>query len=370
MATLRFQQLGRGLDLGLLTVTLLLVCIGLGALFSTSLNVEQGALGTFYRQLIYVGIGVVVIAFLVRLDYRYLGGIHWVLYAVGVVSLLGVRLFGHTVNGTRGWFELGGFQLQPVEFVKIIMCLVLAKYFADQSDNLGSWRVIGTSGAIVALPILLVLLQPDLGSAVLMLGIWFGLLIALPVPRKKIGFVLLLAIMMGVMSWFVALRPYQKERIRTFVTPTADRLGSGYNVQQAITAVGSGQLFGRGLGLGPQSQLSFLPERQTDFIFASISEELGLIGAGGILVLFGIVFWRLYKLSQQSRDNFSVVLSVGLAIMFFIQVVINVGMNIGVFPVTGIPLPFISYGGSSLLSSLIGIGIAQSLAVRQRILPL
>lgn len=369
MATIRLRQLGRGLDLGLLTITVLLVLIGLGALFSFSLNSGQERYVFFFHQLAYLSVGGMAMFFLIRLDYRFLGGIHWLLYSLGLLSLVAVRLFGQTVNGTTGWFEIAGFQLQPIEFVKIIVCIVLAKYFADQADHLRTWRVFFTSTLLVAAPVLLVMLQPDLGSAAILIGLWFGLLVALPVPRRRIVFLIAGFVAIGVASWFLILRPYQKERIMNFVSPGRDRLGSGYNVQQAITAIGSGQLVGRGLGLGPQSQLSFLPERHTDFIFASIAEELGLLGAGSVIMLFGLLLWRLYGLSQRSRDNFSVILSIGLAMMFFVQVAINIGMNLGIFPVTGIPLPFLSYGGSSLLSSLLAIGVAESLAVRQRILP-
>jgi len=370
MATLRFRQLGRGLDLGLLTVTILLILIGLGALFSTTLNITEPTFTVFYRQLAYGLIGLGLIAVFIRLDYRSLGGIHWVLYVLAILSLIAVRIFGKTVNGTTGWFEIGGFQLQPVEFVKIIVCFVLAKYFSDHADDMQSWRLLLMSGGIVAVPVILVMLQPDFGSAMLMLGIWFGLLIALPIPRRRLGIILLAAVVMGIASWFLVFQQYQKDRILTFLSPSRDPRKSGYNVIQAITAIGSGQVFGRGLGLGPQSQLSFLPERQTDFIFASISEELGFVGSASILLLFTILLWRCFSLSQRSRDNFSVVLSLGLGLMFFVQVSINIGMNLGVFPVTGIPLPFISYGGSSLLSCCIAIGILESIAARQRVLPL
>lgn len=370
MATPGFRQLGRGLDLGLLTVTMILTIIGLGALFSTSLNIEQGALSVFYKQLAWAAVGCAAILALARLEYRFLGGIHWVLYVLSLVSLLAVRFFGRTVNGTTGWFEVFGLQLQPVEFVKIIMCVVMAKYFADHAENLQSWRTIGMSGLIMAGPVVLIMLQPDFGSAMLLVGIWFGVLFSLPIPRRRIGLLCLAAAVVAVASWYVVLKPYQKERIINFVNPGHDQLSSGYNVQQSMTAIGSGQLFGRGLGLGPQSQLSFLPERNTDFIFAAISEELGLVGSLTVILLFGLLLWRLYAIGQRCRDNFSIILSFSLAIMFFVQVSINIGMNLGVFPVTGIPLPFLSYGGSSLLSSLMAIGIAESVAIRQRTLPL
>lgn len=370
MATVGLRQLARGLDLGLLTVALVLTLFGLGALFSMSLNAESGSLTAFYKQLAFIVVGLGGVILLARFDYRYLGGVHWILYGAGVLALIAVRLVGRTVNGTTGWFEVAGVQLQPVEFMKIVVCLVLAKYIADHADRLNSWRTVVNSGFIVGLPIVLVMLQPDFGSAILLAAIWFGLLLVLPISRRKIFLLLLVGVVTAVSSWFLVLRPYQKERILNFLSPGRDPLRSGYNVTQAMTAIGSGQLFGRGLGLGPQSQLSFLPERQTDFIFASIGEELGFVGTVTILTLFGILLWRLYGLSRRSRDTFSIILSTALGLMFFVQASINIAMNLGAFPVTGIPLPFVSYGGSSMLSSLLAIGIAESLAARQRVLPL
>lgn len=370
MATLSVRQLGRGVDLVLLTVTILLTLIGLGAVFSTSLNTATPSYAIFYRQAIFAAAGFALVIVFARLDYRSFGAAHWVLYGAALVSLVAVRLFGKTVNGTTGWFEVAGMQLQPVEFVKIIVCLVLAKYFSDHADETGSWKFVLMSGLIVAAPVLLVMIQPDFGSAMLMIAIWFGLLLAVPVPRRRLALLVAAAIVAAVASWFFVFQTYQKERILNFVSPGRDPLKSGYNVTQAITAIGSGQWFGRGLGLGPQSQLSFLPERQTDFIFASIGEELGFVGTATIVAFFSALLWRCYVMSRRSRDNFSVILSLGIGLMFFVQVAINIGMNIGVFPVTGIPLPFISYGGSSLLSSFIAVGILESLASRQRILPL
>ncbi|MBI5467171.1 MAG: rod shape-determining protein RodA, partial [Candidatus Kerfeldbacteria bacterium] len=306
----------------------------------------------------------------VRLEYRWLAGVHWLLYGLGILSLGLVLLFGHTVNGTRGWFEILGFQLQPVEFVKIIMAVVLAKFFSDRSEHLDEWGTIGLSGLLVGVPVGLIMAQPDLGSAVILVGMWVGVLLAMPVPRRMLLTLAAAGAVVAVISWIGVLQPYQKNRLLNFVSPGRDRLGSGYNVQQAMTAVGSGQWVGRGLGLGPQSQLNFLPERHTDFIFASIAEELGLVGAVTILILFGLLFWRIYRLAQASRDNFSILFATVVAMMFFIQVAINIGMNIGLFPVTGIPLPLISYGGSSLLACLMTVGLLESLAIRQRTLPL
>lgn len=370
MAQLNSRQIGRGLDLSLITITVLLVLLGLAALFSFSLNAAQPTYNLLWKQALFAVIGGVIAWVLVRFDYRALAGIHWALYALAVLMLLAVLLFGQTVHGTTGWFDLGGWQLQPVEFVKILLAVFFAKFFTNHADQLHRWRTVVISGLLAAGPIILVLLQPDFGSAVILLALWLGLLIMVPVPRRYLAVIGLGLAAVAVVAWFGLLQPYQKERVLNVIAPGRDRLGSGYNATQAITAVGSGQLFGRGLGLGPQSQLNFLPERQTDFIFASISEELGFLGSSFILALFGLFFWRLNRLIIVARDNFSVLLAMGLAVIFFIQVAINIAMNIGIFPVTGIPLPFLSYGGSSLLASLIATGLLESMIVRQRVTPL
>lgn len=370
MATLSTRQITRGLDLSLLTITTILIVLGLAALFSFSLNVDHPSYALLWKQLLFAVVGGGIAWWIIRIDYRALAGIHWVLYGMVVMMLVGVLIFGQTIHGTTGWFDLGGWQLQPVEFAKILMAIFFAKFFSEHADDLHRWRTIGLSGLAAAGPVGLVILQPDLGSAVILVALWLGLLIMVPVPRRYLAVIGLGLVIVGAVAWVGFLKPYQKDRIFNVLAPGRDRLGTGYNVEQAITAVGSGELTGRGLGLGPQSQLNFLPERQTDFIFASISEELGFLGASFILALFALFFWRLSKLVAQARDNFSVLLAMGLAIIFFTQVAINIAMNVGFFPVTGIPLPFISYGGSSLVASLIAIGILESIAVRQRVTPL
>ena len=370
MSTLNVRQLSRGIDVGLLTAAVLLTIFGLGALFSFSLNIAQPNFSLLTKQFIYLLVGLVFIFLLARFDYRFLGGIHWLLYALSLLSLIAVLFFGQTVRGTTGWFEFAGFQLQPVEFTKVVLAIVLAKYFSDQADRLTAWSTTIVSGLITAVPVALVMRQPDLGSATILIGTWFGLLMILPVPRRRIILITFCAILLAIVSWFILLQPYQKARITNVILPGRDPLRSGYNVHQAITAIGSGQIFGRGLGLGPQSQLNFLPERQTDFIFASICEELGLIGGALVIFLYCFYCWRCYALARRSQDIFSIVLIMGLTWIVSIQAVINIGMNLGVLPVTGITLPFISYGGSSLIASLIAVGILESISARQRILPL
>lgn len=367
MPTVRLRSIARGLDVGLLTVTLILVMVGLAALFSFSINIPNPNYSLLIKQALFAAIGFGLAAALIRFDYRVLAGMHWVLYGLSVVMLLTVLVFGKTIRGTTGWFEIAGLQLQPVEFVKITLAVFLARYLSDHAERLQHWSGVAISAAWIALPVGLVMLQPDLGSALILIAMWLGLLFVMPVPRRYFLVIVGGLAAISIFSWFVVLQPYQKERVLNFVSPTRDEQGGGYNVRQAVTAIGSGQWFGRGLGLGPQSQLNFLPERQTDFIFASIGEELGFVGGSFILLMFALFFWRLRNLMLHARDNFSVLLVVAVAMAFFFQVLINIGMNMGMLPVTGIPLPFLSYGGSSMLASLMAVGILESMSVRQRI---
>ncbi len=369
MARLGARQIVRGADVGLLTITVLLVLFGLAALFSFSLT-GAGDRSLLYRQAVIALLGFGLAWFIMRSDYRGLAAVHWILYGVVIVLLVAVLLFGQEVRGTTGWFSFGFFQVQPVEFVKVLMAIVLAKFLSDRGSRVGKWTTILSSGLLMALPVGLVLAQPDLGSAAVLIGMWFGVMVVLPVARRKIA--LIVGVMMGlaIVSWLFFLRPYQQDRILDFLTPARDPLGSGYNVRQAVTAIGSGGWFGRGLGLGPQSQLNFLPERQTDFIFATVGEELGFVGAATLIFLFGLLFWRIGRLASRARDTFGLVIAVALATMFFLHVLINIGMNLGIFPVTGLPLPFLSYGGSSLAACLIAIGLLESIIIRQRTTPL
>jgi rod shape determining protein RodA len=367
MATLSSRQTLRGLDIGLLTITLVLLVVGLAALSSFSLNTGEAGRIVVQKQAGFAIAGIVLIWFIARLDYRFFAGIHWTLYAVTIVMLILVKLFGVRINGTTGWFSIGIVQFQPVEFVKISMSIVLAKYFVDHQDELHSIRGVARSAIVMGIPVLLVLLQPDFGSAFVLMCMWLGMLLILPVPRRF--FVILGGIIavVGTISWFFLLQGYQIRRIETFLGINQDAQGAGYNVKQSTTAIGSGGWFGRGLGLGPQSQLNFIPERQTDFIFATIGEELGFVGAGAVILLYGLLFWRLFRVSGKSEDPMSLLVIMGLAVMFFMHVGVNIGMNMGVFPVTGIPLPFISSGGSALLAGCLAIGLVQSIHAHQQL---
>lgn len=353
----------RRTDWVLLGATVLLVAIGLAALFSVTLNVEQPRIEKFYRQGISFAIGLIVMLVVMSIDYRFLRTYGWVIYAVGLTVLGGVLIVGTTLRGTTGWFSLFGSTFQPVELMKVVLVIALARFFTDHIDEVSSWKNIFRSGLITAIPAALVLRQPDLGSALILLAVWLGFLIFLGLPFRKLGLILLGFVVVAGMSWFV-LKPYQRDRILTFMDPARDPLRSGYNVRQSIVAVGSGQIFGRGLGLGTQSQLNFLPTQDTDFIFAVIAEELGLVGVTLLLFLFVTFILRIVRPLADIRDAFGSLLLAGFGVLFSIEIILNLSGNIGLLPITGTPLPFLSFGGSALISSMLAVGIV--LSVKQR----
>lgn len=282
-------------------------------------------------------------------------------YCAGVILLIAVLVFGTTINGTTGWFVIGPVTFQPVELVKIFFVWGLSWLFGRYGGQTKEWKPIVLSGGMLAVLVGLVCLQPDFGSAMVFVLIWLGMLLVVHRTWWHLGVVAIGLALSAVVVWFL-LADYQQDRILAFVDPGRDPLRSGYNVQQSIIATGSGGLFGRGLGLGPQSQLHFLPEQSTDFIFSVIAEELGLLGAGTVIVLFAIILWRLNTASSYAKGAYASLLAHGILIYFLGQISINIGMNMGIAPVTGLPLPLVSAGGSSLLASLLGLGLVQSVA--------
>ncbi|MEK7530116.1 MAG: rod shape-determining protein RodA, partial [Patescibacteria group bacterium] len=341
-----------------------LVVLGLSAQYGMTLAQESASLSILTKQLIALFVGLLCACALVVWNYRQLQSYARSLYVIGGVLLLSVLFFGVTRRGTTGWFDVGVFDVQPVEFVKLILILSLASVLSRRTQRRVGWREVVMTGVPVALYAILVMFQPDFGSAALMMGVWALMLLMAGMDRK----VMLLSLMGGVTlmvgSWFFLFQDFQKERVMTLLQPERDPLGIGYNVTQARIAIGSGRLWGKGLGFGSQSQLQYLPEAQTDFIFAAIAEEFGFVGVLLVLGAFLLLFWRLWMLLRRVRDDFSTFLIVGFTAMLGIQMVVNIGMNLGLVPVTGLPLPFVSYGGSSLVSSLIAFGILESISVR------
>ncbi len=360
-----FAQLRR-LDWVLLISTFLLVCFGLVALYGIAVSQEVPDWGNLTKQIIALTLGLVAALVLALTNYRWFRTSARLLYVCGLALSASVLLFGQVIRGTRGWFTFGGFSFQPVEVVKIVVIIFLAWYFAQQPRPLNQMKFILISGAAVFVFFGLTVLQPDLGSALILFFLWLGLLAVIglrPWQWLLFGAGIIIAV---VMAWNFVLAPYQQSRLTIFLDPSADPLGAGYNVTQSMIAIGSGGLVGSGLSFGSQSQLKFLPEAHTDFVFAVIAQELGLIGVSLLLALFAVVFFRLLRIARRCPDDFGLFIIVGIMLLLFIQLIMNVGMNLGMAPVTGITLPFVSYGGSSLIVMLAAIGIAQSVHLQHR----
>lgn len=341
---------------------IVLVCLSLAEIYSISLGQTGSDLLFFRKQIAFVVIGLGVYVVFAALDFHHFFSYANYLYLGGLVILVAVLIFGQTINGTRGWFSIAGFGIQPVELMKIILLLGLARYFAKVSVSGRPLRHFLISGLMAALPIGLILLQPDTGSAMLLGLIWVIMIAAVGFEKKYFIFLLVSFVLMLGVAWQFVFKDYQRERLLSFMQPSAT--STHYNVRQAIIAVGAGGLYGRGLGFGSQSQLKFLPEANTDFIFAVVAEELGFVGVIIVLGCFGLILYRLLTMLPAVRNYFGSLIVIGGAGLIFIEMFINIGMNIGILPVIGIPLPFISYGGSYLLAHLALMGIIQNIMSR------
>ncbi len=352
------------LDWITLVVIFLLIGMGLVALYSVSFVENKFEAKYFQKQIIAIVIGIGLMAFLSFYDYRAIDFYSTKLYFAILAVLAAVIFWGVRVRGTVGWIGFGDFNIQPVEIAKLVLIIFLASFLSKKKTKLSILTRTITSIILVFLPIFLVLQQPDFGSAAIIVAIWVGMLAASGLNRKNLLVLALIGAALFSTGWFF-LKDYQKSRIKNFITPYEDPRGSGYNAIQSIVAVGSGGIWGKGLGHGSQGQLNFLPEKRTDFIFAVIAEELGLVGSGIVLILFGILLYRMKEVARLARDNFGYLITIGIMIMFSVQILVNVGMNIGMSPVAGVTLPLLSYGGSSMVSVLAAIGIIQSIYVRR-----
>lgn len=357
----RLPTFGRSIDWLLYILPILLVGIGIATIISLTFGTGRTSLAT--NQGIYAVIGVVAMVVFTRIDYRNWRGAAYVFYGAVVALLLGVAFFGVTIFGAKRWLELPGFQLQPSELAKLAIVVLLARFFADR-DELG-WRDYLLLGGIISLPVGLIMLQPDLGTAMIVLITSFGLLIAGGIPKRALGTIIGAGLLSLPIGWqFLA--DYQKQRVLTFLNPEADPYGSGYNVLQALIAVGSGGMLGQGLGQGTQSQQQFLPVAHTDFIFAGVAEATGFVGAITLIVLLAFLVLRVRRAAQYSKDRFGFLLAVGVGLLLLSQMAINISMNVGLAPVTGIPLPFVSHGGTALITNFVAIGIIQSIVLRHK----
>jgi rod shape determining protein RodA len=328
-----------------------------------------GSTPYFSHQLVWIGISFVVFFSFSYIDFRFLKRTDVLVAIFGVFSVLLMLLFvvGHVSNGAQSWFSFGGFSFQPSDMMKLVVILMLAKYFSRRHVEIDNFKHVLISGIYAFIPFLLVFLQPDFGGAIIILFIWVGMTLVSGISRKHFLIVLGAGLIAFVLLWGFVFETYQKNRIINFVSPMTDIRGSGYNVYQSTIAVGSGQIVGKGVGFGTQSRLKFLPEYQTDFIFAAFVEEWGFVGAMILFLLLGLIIWRILHIALLGATNFEILYGVGLSIYFMSHFIINIGMNLGIMPVTGITLPFMSYGGSHLLTEFIGLGILMGMNRYRRV---
>lgn len=317
------------------------------------------------RQVIYATVGAAVLVFLVGFDYRLLGSLAVPMYAAGMVALGLVMVLGRLDYGARRWIDVGFFQLQPSEPVKLVVAIALARYFAVNRERAHRFTTLAVSLVIAGVPFLLTLAEPDLGTALVFLAIWFVIAYSAGVRWRHLGVLALVGGAAVPVVWEF-LPGYMRSRVSIFLDPYSKPLEEGYNIIQAQISVGSGGLLGRGFLSGTQSQLHFLRVQYADFIFSVLAEELGFVGAIALFALFSVLLLRGLRSAYVASEPFGRLLAVGIVGMILFQLFVNVGMNISILPVTGIPLPFISFGGSSLITFMAAIGVLESITMRHR----
>ena len=358
----------RAFDLQLAAYAALLAILGLVMAYTNSVEQGQEVLSggtTFVRGLMWTGIALVAFIVATAFDYKWLKTFAWPLYLVQVGLLVLTLAVGGGVGGSSRWIAIGPFDFQFSEIAKILMIVILANYLGARQGRLGSLTSILGACLLVGPPWLLVMLQPDLGTSLVLLAILAGMLFMSGASLRWLAALAGVVVATIPFVWTYVLRDYQKQRLTAFLDPASDVQGAGYQLYQSQIAVGSGGLLGKGLTNGTQNQLDFLPVQECDFVGAIYLEELGFLGAIVLLLLFGALIWRLLVSGWRSRDPFGMMFAGGMAAMILFQLFVNLGMVIGIMPITGIPLPFVSHGGSSLISLAVGLGIVQSINIRQ-----
>jgi len=357
------RRLWRNFDFVLLGATILLIALGVAVIYSATLGSPDLA-DCPYRQIIYAVVGLGIMFMVAAIDYRFLESFQKPIYVVAVALPAIVFIVGEITHGVKRWIGASG-SVQPSELTKVLVIVVLAKYLADHQEDVGRLRYVFLSIIYVILPMILIYLQPDLSTAVILAVIWLVMVLMAGMRLLHLSMLSIVGVLAAPLVW-VTMRDYMRQRLITFLLPVHDPLGSAYNINQARIAIGSGGWLGRGLTHGSQSQLHFLRVRHTDFTFSVLGEELGLVGAILLIILLVIVLWRITRAAGMARDNFGYLIACGVAATLAFQSVANMAMNLGLLPTTGIPLPFISYGGSSLITFLIAEGLVQSVVMRYK----
>lgn len=319
----------------------------------------------FIKQMLWVVFSLVILFVLLSIDYKVLIAYSFYFYIGFIALLIGIFYFGKLVAGTKSWIKFPFFQVQPSELIKVVIILLLAYVFAEFRGEYVSWRKIILCGGLVIVPVVIVALQPDLGTALSYIPILFASLLIAGLNRKILIFLLIFVLLFGLIGWNFGVKDYQKKRITTLIFPKKDPLGAGYHILQSKIALGSGGLLGKGYRKGTQSQLRFLPARHTDFVFSVVGEEFGFIGVVSIFVFYFLFLSRVFRSVGKSRDRAGVYIIFMVGVMIAFQFFINVMMTIGFFPIAGIPLPLLSYGGSSLLANYLAVALVLNVKMRR-----
>lgn len=353
-----FQTSFRHVDFAALLSALVLASFGLVTMYSGG-----GSNQFFDRQIIWLSVGLAVFSVASIIDWRFLRRSSVILTLYGLASLLLLSLFAlaEVTKGAQSWLSFGGFSFQPVDLAKLALIALLAKYFTRRHIEIAHIRHIIVSGIYALVLFALVAVQPDFGSAIILFAIWFGMVLVSGISLKHLFAVVGLGVITLGLLWTFGFHDYQKQRILTFLNPLSDIRGAGYNAYQSTVAVGSGQLFGKGIGYGTQSKLRFLPEYETDFVFAAFAEEWGFVGVLILCGVFGLLITRLLQSATKGASNFETLFTLGVAIYFMSHFLVHVGINIGLLPVTGTTIPFMSYGGSHVLAEFLALGIVSGM---------
>ena len=357
------RRLWRNFDFVLLGTTILLIALGVAMIYSSTLGTPDLA-DLPYRQIIYAVVGLGIMFAVAAIDYRFLKSFQKPIFVVTVALPTIVFIIGEITHGAQRWISARG-SVQPSELTKVLVIVILANYLADHQEDVGRLRYVFLSLIYVIPPMILIYLQPDLSTAVVLAVIWLVMVLMVGMRLLHLSVLGILGVLATPLVW-MTMRDYMRQRLITFVTPVHDPLGSAYNINQARIAIGSGGWLGRGFAHGSQSQLHFLRVRHTDFIFSVLGEELGLVGALLLIILLVVVLWRITRVAGMARDTFGYLIACGVAATLSFQALANIAMNLGLLPTTGIPLPFISYGGSSLITFLIAEGLVQSVVMRYK----
>ena len=354
------------LDWNLIIIVFLLIGIGLVSIYSSSFGRDYFL--NFKKQIIFASIGFLLMLLISFFDWRVFQTDPYlilILYFLCILLLLGIFFFAPEIRGVKGWYKLGPIAFDPIEPTKIILIILLAKYFSMRHIEI--YRVIHIliSGLYVLLPSVLIFFQPDMGSVLVLINLWIGILLISGIKLRHFFILLLCGFLVLALSWSTVLKDYQKQRLLSFIKPQlSDPLKIGWNQRQAKIAIGSGGLFGQGINNGSQTQNGFLPEPQTDFVFSAIAEEAGLIGITVLFLLFSLLIWKIFQIAIRTDSNFSRLFASGLSVLLLVQCFIHIGMNLGILPIIGISLPLVSYGGSGLLVIFISLGILQSIYIQ------